>query len=57
MVNKENVKETVTEKVSELIDSLDAEGSLEHFDIKIKHSSGEVYAEKTSKHKFRIKSK
>lgn len=55
MVNKDKVKETVTKKVSELIDSLDAEGSLEHFDIKIKHSSGEVYAEKTSKHKFKIK--
>jgi len=55
MVNREKVKETVTEKVSELIDILDVEGSLEYFDIKIKHSSGEVYAEKTSKHKFKIK--
>lgn len=54
MVNKEKVKETVTEKVSELIDFLAAEGSLEHFDIKIKHSSGEIYAEKTSKHKFKV---
>jgi hypothetical protein len=55
MINKDKVKETVTEKVRELMDILDAEGSLEHFDIKIKHSSGEVYAEKTSKHKFKIK--
>lgn len=54
MTDKQQVKKEVNNAVSELIDSLDREGSLNFFDIKIKHSNGEIYAEKTSKHKFKV---
>lgn len=54
MTDKHQVKKQVNNAMSELIDSLATEGSLDYFDIKIKHSNGEIYAEKTSKHKFKI---
>lgn len=54
MADKQQVKNQVSNAVSELIDSLAIEGSLDYFDIKIKHNNGEIYAEKTSKHKFKI---
>lgn len=54
MTDKQQVKNQVNNAMNELIDSLATEGSLDYFDIKIKHSNGEIYAEKTSKHKFKV---
>lgn len=54
MTHKQEVKKQVSNAVSQMVDTLEHEGSLDYFEIKIKHSNGEIYAEKTSKHKFKV---
>lgn len=54
-MDEQQVKKQVNDAVNLLIDSLAVEGSLEHFNITIKHNDGELYTEKTSKRKFKIK--
>lgn len=54
MTHKQEVKKQVSNAVNQMVDTLEYEGSLDYFEIKIKHSNGEIYAEKTSKHKFKV---
>lgn len=54
MVDKQKLKEKITNKVGELIDGVDKIGNINFFEINIKHSENQLMVELKNKYKEKV---